>query len=120
MAVTVFFLGSITIPVSKNYISPDIDLFIPPHSVVWSDLSAGYYHLFLNRQAASLAFLDPASQEQLVLAIAEDNIPQFVVADHENGPALERLRRIIGLRRAGQAFNQEVFEIMAPAGRDPQ
>jgi hypothetical protein len=120
MAVTVFFLGSITIPVSKNYISPDIDFFIPPHSVVWSDLSAGYYHLFLNRQAASLAFLDPASQEQLVLAIAKDNIPQFVVADHENGPTLERLRRIIGLRRAGKAFNQEVFEIMAPAGRDPQ
>jgi len=106
--------GTLTFPVSRNWQHPDIDFSIPPRSVVWAGNTSGYFYVFLARQAAVLNLLDAASQDALITAIARDGVPQYVIAEPDNEPMLDRLKETAELRMAGEAFGYGMFEILSP------
>jgi hypothetical protein len=107
-------VGTLTFPVSRNWQHPDIDFSLPPRSVVWAGNTSGYFYVFLDRQAAVLHILDAASQDALIAAIARDGVPQYVIAEPDNKPMLDRLKETAKLRLAGEAFGYGMFEILSP------
>jgi hypothetical protein len=113
-------LFTVSMPVSENFSRPDVHVPLPERSVVWAGISGGYFHLFLGRQAALLSAVDPPSQDALISAIARDGVRQFVVADLDSAPMVERLKQTAELRLAGSAFTYDVFEIIsAPRATAP-
>jgi hypothetical protein len=104
----------VAMPLSPDYSRPDVNFDLPPDAVVWAGHSGGHFHYFLRRQASLLHDFPLAVQDRLVRAIANDGRRQFIVADFDNLPTVERLERIATLRRVGRAFGSEVYEIVAP------
>jgi len=105
-------LALLPMPLSPNYARPQIAVTLPPRSIVWSGVSAGYFHIYLGRQAAVLWNLDPDSQDRLIAAVARDGVPQYLVADVDAQDTLARLRRTATLRPAGTAFGRDVYQII--------
>ena len=104
----------VTMPVSPNYVRPEIDFAIPPRAVVWAGLTGGYFYFFLRRQASLIFNFLPAAQDEMIRVIARDGVPQFIVADWDTRAVIARLQESASLRRAGRAFNADVYEIVAP------
>lgn len=114
IGVPAFLLRAVPFPVSTNYTRPNIDFALERDDVIWAHNSGGYFHYFLRRQASDV----PASQYtfyRLIGAVARDGRRQYVVADTGGMlKIIERLGRTAELRRAGNAFGSEVFQIERP------
>jgi hypothetical protein len=118
VATIIVMFFTLSIPVSENFSRPDIHVPLPERSIVWAGISGGYFYLFLGRQAALLSAVDPPSQDALISAIAQDGVPQFVVADLDSAPIVERLKQTAEVRLAGNAFTYDVFEIISAPRRN--
>ncbi|MFL9828777.1 hypothetical protein [Rhodoplanes sp. SY1] len=82
-------------------------------TIVWADLTTGFFHYFQGRQASKLAVAAPAMQDRLVEAAARDGYAQVLIVDSPVGAALAtRLEREGRLVPYGQAYGYDVYAVV--------
>lgn len=110
-------------PLSPLQTDPNQHPAYDARTIVWADMSTGYFHYFLHRQASKLAATDPHAREQLVKTVRDAGFSQVLIADTAAmRDAIERLKPAAPVTSLGKVYEYDAFIIKpgAPAaGQQP-